>query len=298
MINEVPTTRVAKLPHSNVGPVLTIITLCALFALMTWQGWRFYLTPLEQRFGHPGYDLLSPSGFLGHGYGFVGTALIMTNLLYVVRRKLASWPLGPMRLWLDLHVLTGLSGSLMILFHSAFQLRNLLATITAVALLLVVLSGLIGRYLVSLQPRADPQLRADFLMWLKREIPEAFERIQRGLQANPVTVVDKSMSVAGTLLRVPLWLREARRRRLAVRRAFAQTPVPSQFIGWFADDYRRVQQELADLVSLDARAYAASMVLRGWRNIHRFFAIVMVVSVVVHIGVAWYYGYRWIWEDA
>lgn len=286
------------MPYASVGPTLTIVLLVALCAFMTWQGWRFYLTPLSDRFHHPAYHLLSPSGFLGHGYGFVGTALIMTNLLYVVRRKLASWPLGSMRMWLDLHVLTGLSGSMMILFHSAFQLRNMIATVTAVALLLVVLSGLIGRYLVSLQPRADPQLRAEFLMWLRKEVPEVFERINAELKQNPVTIIEKSVSVIGAIARVPMWLRQARRRRVAVRRSFALTPVPDQFIGRYAQEYREVQRELANLVSLDARAYAASVVLRGWRNIHRFFAIVMIVSVVVHIGVAWYYGYRWIWEES
>ena len=34
-------------------------------------------------------------------------------------------------------------------------------------------------------------------------------------------------------------------------------------------------------------------VLRSWRGLHRLFAILMLVTVVVHVWVAWHYGYRW-----
>jgi hypothetical protein len=27
---------------------------------------------------------------------------------------------------------------------------------------------------------------------------------------------------------------------------------------------------------------------------HRFFAILMLLTVALHVGVAWHYGYRWI----
>jgi hypothetical protein len=36
--------------------------------------------------------------------------------------------------------------------------------------------------------------------------------------------------------------------------------------------------------------------MRSWRSLHRFLAIMMLVSVSVHIGVAWYYGFRWIFD--
>ena len=34
--------------------------------------------------------------------------------------------------------------------------------------------------------------------------------------------------------------------------------------------------------------------LRSWRGLHRFFALLMLASVLLHAGVAWHYGYRWI----
>ena len=29
-------------------------------------------------------------------------------------------------------------------------------------------------------------------------------------------------------------------------------------------------------------------------GLHRFFALLMLAAVLLHAGVAWYYGYRWI----
>ena len=34
--------------------------------------------------------------------------------------------------------------------------------------------------------------------------------------------------------------------------------------------------------------------LRSWRGLHRFFALLMLAAVLLHAGVAWHYGYRWI----
>jgi hypothetical protein len=36
--------------------------------------------------------------------------------------------------------------------------------------------------------------------------------------------------------------------------------------------------------------------MRSWRGFHRFFALLMLALLVVHVGVAWYYGYRWIFS--
>ena len=57
---------------------------------------------------------------------------------------------------------------------------------------------------------------------------------------------------------------------------------------------RRATKELYLASSADARAAGVSALLRSWRAIHRFFALMMLAAVLLHAGVAWYYGYRWI----
>jgi hypothetical protein len=60
-------------------------------------------------------------------------------------------------------------------------------------------------------------------------------------------------------------------------------------------DYARdLLAELEDLAASEVDMHAGAALLRSWRSLHRFLAILMIVSVSVHIAVAWYYGFRWI----
>ena len=54
--------------------------------------------------------------------------------------------------------------------------------------------------------------------------------------------------------------------------------------------------ELGDLAAAEVDTHAGAALMRSWRSLHRFLAILMIVSVSVHIGVAWFYGFRWIFE--
>jgi hypothetical protein len=61
---------------------------------------------------------------------------------------------------------------------------------------------------------------------------------------------------------------------------------------------RRHLRALGRFVALAAagevRAHAGVALLRTWRSLHRLFALTMLVTVSIHIGVAWFYGYRWV----
>jgi hypothetical protein len=57
---------------------------------------------------------------------------------------------------------------------------------------------------------------------------------------------------------------------------------------------RTAAAELADAATADARTDGVAALLRSWRGLHRFFALVMLATVLLHAGIAWKYGYRWI----
>ena len=42
---------------------------------------------------------------------------------------------------------------------------------------------------------------------------------------------------------------------------------------------------------------AAAALLRSWRGLHRYAALLMVLLVALHIGIAWYYGFVWVFSD-
>jgi hypothetical protein len=122
----------------------------------TWMwlhGDYYFASPAEQAL-HPEHPVVRSSGTIGLRLGIAGTACFVANLLYLVRRRLLWMArLGSLRKWLGFHALSGLTGGALILLHSAFSIRSTIGGIAFFALLVVVVTGVIGRYIHALIPR-------------------------------------------------------------------------------------------------------------------------------------------------
>ncbi len=283
----------------RIGLWLTVISLVGLTALLTWRGYDFYRQGLENRPTHIDYRRLNPAGFLGHGYGMVGTAMIVTNLLYLIRRRWAKhfpdW-MGTIKAWLNLHVFTGLVGSLLVLFHSAFQLRTPIATITSLSLAIVVGTGFIGLYLFALVPKEALKALKERLAQIEPLLPGVVKKVDEAMKGMPVTVLPYDASFVKMILTVPRWVYEAAARRRRVRKAARSDKLFRAFHMTRPELARAFLSNLEIVASSEVDAHAAGAMMRSWRSLHRFLALLMLVSVSVHIGVAWYYGFRWIFE--
>ncbi len=258
------------------------------------RGQDYYLLTHEARVDHPDYQMLAPGHLIGHGYGIVGTALILTNLLYLARRRLVRFRLGSMSAWLNLHVATGLIGGLLILFHSTFQMRNAMTTASMWALVVVLVTGLIGRFIFSLVPKPDFARLRQHCETFDAIVPGLGPWLMNELVETPVPGIVGRVTPLKVLRMLPKWRAEAIRRRQLVRDTIA--------------NYRRTLDaefalldtcvaETAAIAFNTPRAVAMDSVMRSWRGLHRFFALLMVLLVGVHVGVAWYYGYRWIFSE-
>ena len=266
--------------------------LILIVAVLTWRGYDYYPLSLDDRVEHPDYRTLRSSGNIGYGYGVAGTFLIFTNLLYLARRRLAKWNMGSVKTWLDVHVFTGLAGALFISFHSTFKARSTMAQVTTLSLLLVVITGLVGRFLYALIPRGADIDFEDAMSELSMVAPKEAEAIQQGIKEYEVRHAGRI-----ALFKLPDFLSQLRR----------STKDQSELIRLTVENSLLYQQDPRSLGELSARlqagtkrknrALAAGAVLRSWRSLHLFFAILMLLTVVFHIGAAWYYGYRWFWSE-
>lgn len=281
-------------PRRRVLPWVLTIGILLLAAGLLYRGMAFYQLDLEQRVEHDDYRVLSPGGLWGHGYGMVGTALILTNLLYLVRRRFARLRVGSMQAWLDMHVFTGLAGGMLILFHSAFQARTQIALTSAVSLGVVVGTGILGRFLHFLAPAPDPATIATHVAALDAAHPGAGARARDAIHRVRPTPDDAYASLLTTLGRLPTWIREARAARRAVYEATDDMVVADPHM---ESAFRHSQRKLAALAAREVRTVALSAVLRSWRGIHRLLAILMLLTVPAHVVIAWLYGYRWIWSE-
>lgn len=85
---------------------------------------------------------------LGYALGIIGSLLILTLLLYPLRKRYKILKfLGQVRNWFRVHMILGVVGPLAILYHSNFSLGSINSTAALFAMLLVAGSGLIGRFL-------------------------------------------------------------------------------------------------------------------------------------------------------
>lgn len=286
-------------PHPKRRSRVFATTLAALVislgVLLAYRGWSFYLLGLHERPDHPDFKVLRPSGLVGNGYGFAAATLIVTNLLYLARRRIPRFRLGSMRFWLDLHVFTGLSAAMLVGFHSAFQLRSTLATLTAASLAVVVVTGIIGRLFYALVPEDGGQELRIAVDAVGAEAPWIHAELELILHALPAPRLPANASLLRCLAVLPRWRQVRIQRRRAIRAAF----LPSLR----AAPDRRTRRMLRSLrrwvlraARGEVRSAAGTSLLRSWRSLHRLFAITMLVAVGVHVGVAWHFGYRWIFQ--
>jgi hypothetical protein len=254
---------------------------------LAYRGWSFYRLSLEDRVEHPEYRLLRPSGLIGNGYGWVAAVLVVMNLSYLIRRRFGTARFGSMRTWLDAHVFTGLTAATLVSFHSAFQIRTPIASVSAASLGTVVVTGLLGRFLYALGPGGVRERLAAALDAVEDEQPGGRVALAEGLAQRPGPDVPANASLLRSLWAVPSWVRASRDRREILAMILPPRRQMSRALA-------RASRELYAASAADARASGIAALLRSWRALHRFFALLMLAAVLLHAGVAWYYGYRWI----
>ncbi|MBT8076997.1 MAG: hypothetical protein KJO31_00390 [Gammaproteobacteria bacterium] len=93
-------------------------------------------------------NLVSAADGLGYWLGIVGGLMMLLLLLYPVRKRFRSLRfIGSTAGWFRLHMILGLLGPMLVLFHSNFQIGSFNSQVALLCMLLVAGSGIIGRHL-------------------------------------------------------------------------------------------------------------------------------------------------------
>jgi thioredoxin reductase/Pyruvate/2-oxoacid:ferredoxin oxidoreductase delta subunit len=275
--------------------VFYFLTGSLILGWLTLKGWSYYLLSHPDRMASPLHDTLRPAGNWGHGVGIVATAFMMLNFLYPVRKRsrLLSGK-GSIRSWLDFHMFVGFMSPLVIAFHAAFQSNNQLATGTAGALLIVVLTGIIGRFIYGLVPSAGgkaleisdvlgnwERLRARLQPMLDESDDPAllhrmFDSGSRPVRPGSVLWMFMTWPFRATWMRLRLFL--------------------ASFHFHDADEYDEFKAGYLQLFRLRMQVtfyQSLKKVLRGWRLFHASLAGFLVIAIAAHIAVSVYLGYVW-----
>ncbi|MGL2964632.1 hypothetical protein ACSVH2_12490 [Flavobacterium sp. RSB2_4_14] len=90
------------------------------------------------------YDIV----FVGRYLGYLGTATILTSLLYSLDKRNIIKISSP-KILLDYHEYLALSGSIMILVHAGIHIHAVLPWLAVLMLLITVISGLTGKHVLA-----------------------------------------------------------------------------------------------------------------------------------------------------
>jgi hypothetical protein len=95
----------------------------------------------------PTQRYITPESGLGYALGIVGGSLMLLLLLYPARKHLPITRfMGSVKAWFQTHMILGVIGPILILFHSNFSLGATNSNAALFAMLVVAGSGIFGRY--------------------------------------------------------------------------------------------------------------------------------------------------------
>jgi hypothetical protein len=119
-----------------ISPVRVFTLACALVLL-----WGYH-APLNQ--------FITPQRGLGYALGIIGGSMMLLVVIYPARKRLQALGfIGSVPAWFRAHMLLGVIGPILVLFHSNFSLGATNSNVALYCMLLVSGSGIVGRYFYS-----------------------------------------------------------------------------------------------------------------------------------------------------
>jgi len=270
-----------------------------LLAAVSLAGLPYYLLSAGGRVRSPLHAWFRSSGYVGQSAGIVAFLLFAFIWLYPLRKRVRWLSFtGAMGRWLDWHIVAGLTLPVLGAIHAAWNFKGLIGLGYA-AMLVVCLSGVVGKYIYTRIPRSRNgiELTLDELSGTREAL---LERIAAGSGLS-VEVVRERLRAGGiderrgglgrTLARMVAddlarW-RAARGFARTLRRGGAERAAVARLS-------RLARRELA--LAQQARMLDASRALfRFWHVAHLPFAVTALVAVVVHVAVVVALGTTWLW---
>jgi hypothetical protein len=152
-----------------------IVVGIAVLILLGINGYQYYTIPIEERFFNPAHNALKPSGMWGHGFGIVGTLMMIVGVgIYMIRKRSRKiFTFGYLKHWLELHIFLCTVGPILVLYHTAFKFGGIVS-VSFWSMVLVVLSGVIGRFIYLQIPRTIQGKEIDIndLLKMRQDLAE------------------------------------------------------------------------------------------------------------------------------
>ena len=242
----------------------------AAIVILTYIGLSYYSLPIEERFFHPLYQQLKPSGIIGHGLGIFGSILIVFGIFsYMARKRLRIFSrVGVLKYWLEFHIFLCTIGPVLILYHTSFKFGGIVS-VGFWSMAVVWASGIFGRFVYLQIPRTieGRELNLFEVQNLKSELDkELMNKYQ----------IDFSEIKSSKFSQIKLKL--------------ISKDISNK-------DYSKIKKLIKDQKRLSKRIDRLDKMknlFKYWHFAHLPFALIMLIVMVIHIVVVLTFGYKWI----
>jgi hypothetical protein len=232
----------------------------------------------------------------GLAYGIAGTALILLEAFFGIRKRWYRSRFGTLEQWLQSHIYLGVLVLVVLFFHTGGRFNDRIAVATLVLVAIVVASGIVGAILYVTVPRllteVESNLTVEEISEQLNQLARSMARIASGRSAPFQRIYDELLrqTVPGGLAG---W-------RLLLSRLGRKKQQEGDWARLIALVPREEQEELRQMlvVSRQRRELLLRLifqqryknVLEFWLYIHVPFTIALLLFAALHIGAVFYYG--------
>lgn len=270
----------------------------AFFFLITvglfYFGRTYYLAPSIKKVRMPLHPIFRQSGSVGHLLGGIGAFFMILLLIYSLRKRvrfMRNW--GNLNNWLEAHIFLGLSGPILVLFHTTFKFSGIVA-ISFWSMVLVVISGIVGRFIYQSIPHSISGIELNRIEMEAEEIGITYELRKWLPRGHPFwAVLDEIEKRAGHFPRHGLFFLFGNSLKLRHRLSRALKKVEIL-------DYRKRRKFLKlilkrqKLIKRKQFLDRTLKILHYWHILHIPFVILMFIILLIHVYVTYSMGYKWI----
>ena len=291
---------------NRTSPLRHLPLILAVGSLLTISliGTRYYLAPMAERVRDPLHVWFKPSGYIGQTAGILSFFLFLFMWLYPLRKRLRFLSrTGSLKRWLDIHIFAGLVLPLIGAVHAGWRFNGLIG-LGFLAMVLVSLSGIVGRYLYIRIPRsrAGAELSLEQIDSRRKQLLLRIEKMS-GLPSADVQSILETTAPAPRgrglgFTMIALFTSDLSRwrtvRALKVRLGEMQRHQEKRHRAVVREVARAARREIA-LAQQIRLLEATQRVFRFWHVAHLPFAISAFVAVTIHVVVVVSLGVTWIW---
>ncbi len=272
----------SKTVHTIYIAIMTLIVILVTVYL-SYTGYFYYITPLEERFYLPMHDWYKPGGEFGHNLGIVGTALITFGVVIYIARKRYNFMAKylVLKYLLEFHIFLCVLGPIMILFHTAFKFGGIVS-IAFWSMVMVVLSGVIGRYIYIRIPRSikGRELNLGEIKNMKNDLYKALKN-NENIDEALTTIIEKATESDDSSAKPSYWSKYFKDKKTLkiIRKKLKQNHVSKNEIKTIVN---MVKEEIS-LSNKIASLQTMQKLFKYWHVAHLPFAWIMLVILIVHV---------------